>query len=130
MHSEIIPSIKMINCTSEGFTLKIHTLNNYHQHHSVLSFGTKEMQPCIQRGNQLKTSKWPPLLQRQNILMASKHLYRVTKNKIQKPFVSTRMKLKQTNERVLQKFMTVGGKHPHCAAKHPVKKQKAENTLN
>lgn len=41
------------------------------------------------------------------------------------------MKLKKNSERVLQKFMRVGGKHPHCGAKHPVvpvKKQKAENT--
>lgn len=40
------------------------------------------------------------------------------------------MKLKKNNEKVLQKFMTVGGKHPHCGAKHPVKKQKAEKTLH
>lgn len=57
MSSENIASIKMTNCTNEDFTLEIHTLNNYHQHHSILSFGATEMQPCIQRGNQLKTSK-------------------------------------------------------------------------
>lgn len=87
MHSEITPGIKMINCTNEIFPLKIHTSNNYHHHqhhHSILSFRTTEMQPCIQRGNQHKTSKWPlhydSCRGKISYWPAKAYQYRVTKN--------------------------------------------------
>ena len=77
MHSEIIPNIKINSCTNEDLTLKIHTWNNYHHHHSIMCFKPTEMQSYVQKENQHQTSNWPlhySSCRGKNLLLAGKHL--------------------------------------------------------